>query len=80
MFLLLFVIFNFACDCSKNFSQRTCFKSPVSGHRVIFLTRGVGTGGGGGLGPPTLKITQKVPFSIEVKCPFSLWKRFLNEP
>ena len=52
-------------------------------YRAIDLHRGVETGGGGGgqggQGPPTLKITQKVPFSFEVKCPFSLWKRFLNE-
>ena len=43
-------------------------------------SRGVGTGGSkGAKAPPTLKITQKVPFSFEVKCPFSLWKRFLNK-
>ncbi len=42
--------------------------------------RGVGTGGGGGgKASLTLKITQKVPFSFEVKCPFSLGKRFLNK-
>ena len=39
--------------------------------------RGVGTGQA--KAPPTLKITQKVPFSFEVKCPFSLGKRFLNK-
>ena len=44
--------------------------------------RNRGGGGGGAKGakaPPTLKITQKVPFSFEVKCPFSLGKRFLNK-
>ena len=47
------------------------------------IRRGVGTGGAkgakGAKAPPTLKITQKVPFSSEVKCPFSLWNRFLNK-
>ena len=38
-------------------------------------------GAKGAKAPPTLKITQKVrPFSFEVKCPFSLGKRFLNKP
>ncbi len=40
----------------------------------------VGTGGAkGAKAPSTLKITQKVPFSFEVKGPFSLGKRFLNK-
>ena len=69
----MYDLFTNVAEMHSMFSEKLFVSRLLLHHSCLLKIRGVGTGGAkGAKAPPTLKITQKVPFSFEVKCPFSL--------